>query len=91
MTLENLKKKYKHLCFLIKGEFTAQDFNKEFGDGEDGGFMHMGKLTPDRRNLIISDAKSNLKDLLKKFPKLEEKEQKEEVQDKPVTKSKGKK
>ena len=85
MTLANLKKQYKHLNFLIKGEFTAQDFNKEFGDGEDGGFMHMGKLTTDRINLIISDAKKNLSELLKKYPELEVKEEVKEA------KSKGKK
>lgn len=69
MTKANLEKLYKHYSFLVKGEFTAQDFNKEFGDSE--GFMHMGKLTPDRRELIISNAKSNLKELLKKYPELE--------------------
>ena len=82
MTKENLKKLYKHFSFLAKGEFTAQDFDKEFGSGEDGGFMHMGRLTSDRRKLIISDAKKNLKELLKKYPELEEKEE---------VKSKGKK
>ena len=76
MTLINLQKKYKHLSFLAKGEFRAQDFDREFGDGEDGGFNHMGKLTGDRRNLIISDATKNLKSLLKKYPKLEVKETK---------------
>ncbi len=91
MTLENLKKKYKHLNFLIKGDFTAQDFNKEFGDGEDGGFMHMGKLTTDRRLLIISDAKKNLKDLLKKFPELEVKEEVKKTNTESKTTSKGKK
>jgi len=88
MTLRNLKKQYKHLNFLIEGKFTAQDFNKEFGDGEDGGFMHMGKLTQDRRNLIISDAKKNLSELLKKFPELEVKEEVKEVKE---SKSKGRK
>ena len=87
MTKETLKKLYKHFSFLSKGEFKAEDFNKEFGDGEDGGFMHMGKLTPDRRLLIISDAKQNLKELIKKHPEVEEKEVKEEK----GTKSKGKK
>ena len=82
MTKENLKKLYKHFSFLTKGEFTAQDFDKEFGSGEDGGFMHMGRLTSDRRKLIISDAKRNLKDLLKKYPELEAK---------PETKPKEKK
>ena len=88
MTLENLKKKYKHLSFLIKGEFLAEDFNKEFGDGEDGGFNHMGKITADRRNLIISDAKKNLKSLLKKYPELEVKETKPKEDSKKLSKEK---
>ena len=77
MTKETIQKLYKHFSFLTKGQFTAQDFNKEFGDGEDGGFMHMGKLTSDRIALIISNAKDNLKELVKKFPELENKEVKE--------------
>lgn len=75
MTLENLKRIHKHYLFLVKGNFEAQNFNKEYGAGEDGGFSHMGKLTPDRRELIISNAKENLKSLLKKYPSLEEKEE----------------
>ena len=74
MTLINLQKKYKHLSFLTKGNFRAQDFDREFGDGEDSGFNHMGKLTADRRNLIISDAKTNLKKLVEKYPELKVKE-----------------
>lgn len=89
MTLDNLKKLYKHYSFLIKGKFEPEDFNKEFGSGEDGGFMHMGKLTSDRRKLIISDAKENLKNLVKKYPDLKVKE---EVKEEPKEdKSKGKK
>ena len=93
MTLENLKKLYKHFSFLSKGNFTPQDFNKEFGDGEDGGFMHMGKLTSDRKQLIIANATQNLKNLVKKYPKLEEEEVEEikEVDKVKVSKSKGKK
>ena len=89
MTLANLKKKYNHFLFLIKGEFTSADFDKEFGVGEDGGFNRMGKITADRRALIISDATKNLKSLLKKYPSLEVKEEqpKEEVE---VKKNKSK-
>ena len=77
MTLENLKKQYKHFLFLTKGNFTAQDFNKEFpGEKDNGGFSHMGKLTPDRKELIISDAKRNLSKLIKKHPEVIEKEEK---------------
>jgi len=74
MTLENLKKLYKHYSFLSKGNFTAEDFYKEFGDGEDAGFSHVGKLPSDRRKLIIADAQRNLKELLKKYPELKEEE-----------------
>lgn len=72
MTEYTLKKLHKHFTFLTKGNFSATDFNKEFGDGEDSGFAHMGKLTPDRVKLIISDAEANLKDLEKKYPFLKE-------------------
>lgn len=90
MTLDNLKKKLKHLIFLSKGEFRAQDFDREFGTDklEDSGFSHMGKLTTDRKLLIISDAKRHLKNLLKKYPELEVKKKVEEPKE---TKPKEKK
>ena len=66
MTEKNVLKLYNHLKFLAAGNFTAQDFNKEYGEGEDGGFMHMGKLTSDRRKLIMADAKRAIKRLEEK-------------------------
>lgn len=95
MTKENLKKLYKHYSFLTKGNFTAQDFDKEF-EGKDSGFAHVGKLTPDRKQLIISDAKRHLMELIDKYPELAETEKKIPVEpvepkEEKETKSKGKK
>ena len=81
MTEATLKKFHKHYTFLSKGEFTSADFNKEFGDGENGGFSHMGKLTSDRIKLITADAKRNLLEMEEKHPFLK---------DKPIEKSKKK-
>lgn len=90
MTLNNLKKLYKHFSFLSSDTFTAESFNKEFGDG----FMHMGKLPADRRALIVSDAKKNLKDLIDKYPELNERKKEvvkaKEVEEKKLNNSKGK-
>ena len=72
MAKETLVKLHKHFTFLSKGEFSAADFNKEYGEGEDGGFSHMGRLTSDRIQLIVANAKRNLLEMEEKHPFLKE-------------------
>jgi hypothetical protein len=73
MTKDNLVKLHKHYSFLSKGKFSSADFSVE-GINEDAGRTMVGKLTPHRVALIVSDALINLKDLETKYPFLKEKE-----------------
>jgi hypothetical protein len=76
---ENLIKKYKHNQRLAEGKFSEIDFNKNYGSG---GRMDMGEMSPERKQLIISDAKERIKELESKFPFLTGKEEvKEEVKE----------
>lgn len=73
MTLENVKKQYKHFCKLARGEFSERDFDITSGTNKDGneeGITLQGKITPQRRQLIISNALRHQKDIEKKFPDL---------------------
>jgi len=63
MTKEHVIEQYKHFCFLADGNFSERDFDVELPagtkDSGDDGFMRMGKMSPERRLLIQSDAKAN--------------------------------
>lgn len=69
MTKANVKRLYDHFCFLAKGEFDEDTFKKEYGDG---GSMTMGRITKERKSLIITDAKTAKAKLEKQFPELVE-------------------
>jgi hypothetical protein len=75
MTKENLIKKYKHNLFLAEGKFTEGDFDRVY-KGKESGRMQMGEMSPQRRELIISDAKGRLKEMERKFPWITGKEEK---------------
>ena len=79
MTLENVQKQYKHFCKLSRGEFNERDFdikigedrNKEEGKEEsESGITLQGKMTPQRVELIKSNALRHKLDIEKKFPQL---------------------
>lgn len=95
MAKSSLIKLHKQFTFLSKGEFSREDFSKEFGDGDDAGWDHVGKLPGDRIKLIISDAKRNLAKLEKKHPFLKELNEKpvevKEEEEKPKTTKKKEK
>lgn len=70
MTLENVKKDYKYFCKLAKGEFNERDFDKRYGTNEgksEEGITLQGKMTPQRVDLIKSNALRNKLDIEKKF------------------------
>ena len=80
MTQENIIKLHKHFSYLAEGNFLERDFDSDLGSG---GISSMGKMTPERRALIISDSKKNKEDLERKFSFLKEKEEvKEKVSNK---------
>ena len=68
---ETILKNYKHNKSLAEGKFQEADFDFKLGTGE-GGRTQMGEMSPERKQLIISDAKERLNELIKKFPWLEE-------------------
>ncbi len=72
---ENLLKKYKHNLKLAEGNFSETDFSKNYGSG---GRMDQGEMSPQRRELMISDAKERIKEMESKFPWLTGKEEKKE-------------
>lgn len=91
MAKETILKLYKHFLFLANGDFSEEAFRKEFGSE---GFTSMGRMSPERRALIVSDAKRNIKELEAKFPYLlESKKEVSVVETQPIvetkTKSKG--
>ena len=73
MTKENVIKLYKHFCYLAEGNFAERDFDVEFPAGtsqaDDDGYSRMGKFTPERRLLIISDAKRHKEEMENKKDK----------------------
>ena len=106
MTLENLKKNYERLKWLISGEFTERDFDykidatdnplgKEKGEG---GWSTMGsfvnKVGEKRKELIIFKAKRTLERFELKYPEfkvtIESKDTEKTLKEKE-TKSKEKK
>lgn len=85
MTKDNLRKQYKWFKFLSTGKFSEEDFKREYKDQE--GFSSVGIMPQDRKLLIISDAKRNLKELISKHPFLES----EDKPKKTISKEKEKK
>jgi hypothetical protein len=75
---ETILKNFKKDTLLAEGRFSEGDFDKNFGSG---GRMQMGEMSPQRKELIKSDAKRRLDKLIKKFPWLIEGEKKEEVKE----------
>lgn len=75
MTKENLIKMHNHFSKLAAGDFTARDFDEESEsscDGEDGGMMRMGKLTPERIALVKSTALTNKLEMEVNHPELKD-------------------
>jgi hypothetical protein len=72
---ENLLKKYKHNKALAEGNFEESDFHRSYGSG---GRTEMGEMSPQRKQLIISDAKERLKEMESKFSWITGKEEKKE-------------
>lgn len=73
MTKATIEKLYKHFSKLAEGKFEESDFDFKLGAGE-GGRTQIGEMSPERKQLIISDAKRNKEELEKKFPFLTGKE-----------------
>lgn len=94
MTWENVQKQYRHYCKLAKGEFNERDFDRTSGTNEgenEEGITIQGKMTPQRVDLIKSNALRHKLELERKFPQLTEQVQEEKPTEEKKTKSKGKK
>lgn len=66
MSKETVLKSYNYYKYLVSEDFTEQDFNQNYGKG---GSMTMGEMTPERKQLIVSDAKRKIQELeTKTFP-----------------------
>ncbi len=94
MTLENVKKQYIYFCKLAKGEFNERDFDSTSGTNKGGneeGITLQGKMTPQRVDLIKSNALRNKLDIEKKFPQLIEQVEEVKPTEEKKTKSKEKK
>lgn len=65
MTLENVKRLHTHFSKLAEGNFTENDFFVEIPakPGGEPGRMSLGKMSPQRRELIISDAKRHKEEI----------------------------
>jgi len=73
MTKESILRLHKHFSILAAGNFNERDFTVETPakrPGEEGGRMSLGKMSPQRRELIISDAKRHMADIERKFPNM---------------------
>lgn len=71
MVKQNIERLHKHFSFLAEGTFNERDFSIEVPakrPGEEGGRMSLGKMKPERRELIISDAKRHKAEIEAKFP-----------------------
>lgn len=66
MTKENIVRLYAHFCKLAEGDFSEDSFKVELSK-KDGGRVTMGEMSPERRELIIADAKANKEKLEKDF------------------------
>lgn len=83
MTSQNIERLYKHYSSLTEGKFTEKDFYFELkaADEDNNGTTSMGKMSDERRNLIISDANVAKLDMEEKYPYLLENEKpKEKIQ-----------
>lgn len=67
MTKENLIRLYDHFSFLASGKWNERNFDHDLGNE---GRIAMGKMTPDRVKLIISDALANKIAMEYKYPQL---------------------
>lgn len=73
MSLRNVKKLYKHFCYLSEGKFNERDFDFEVkgkNPKDEAGTIVQGKLTAERISLIKSDAIRHKIELERKFPQL---------------------
>lgn len=71
MAKQNIERLHKHFSFLAEGTFNERDFFVEYPGkrpGEESGRMSLGKMSPQRRELIISDAKRHKAEIEAKFP-----------------------
>lgn len=75
-------KNYRHNTKLAEGKFAESDFNFKL-KGE-GGRTDVGDMSPQRRQLIISDAKERLRKLEAKFPWLKDGKKEEVKEEKNV-------
>ncbi len=94
MTLENLQKSHAHYSKLARGEFNERDFDRTSGTNEsenEVGVTIQGKMTPQRRDLIKSNAIKHKAELERKHPQFKEKVEQAKPVEKEETKSKEKK
>jgi len=73
MTKESILRLHKHFSILADGKFIERDFTVETPakrPGEEPGRMSLGKMSPQRRDLIIADAKRHMAEIEEKFPNL---------------------
>jgi hypothetical protein len=93
MTKETIQRHYEWFKFLSSGQFTERDFDFQTKErdrrGEEAGRMTIGKMSQARINLIKSDAKRHLDNLIKKHPwVLEQKEEEKPLNAKNILKNK---
>lgn len=84
MGVESILRLHKHFSILAKGDFNERDFTFEVParrPGEEAGRMSLGKMSPQRRELIVTDAKRHMAEIEKKFPNLFKAEPKTKVKD----------
>ena len=81
MTDENAKKKYTHLKNIIAGKYSTERYDPKKDPNEE---INLDKVS---NELMVSDARLNLADLLKKRPNIQFEEAEPEVKDEaePVT------
>jgi hypothetical protein len=74
MTRENLIRLHKRFTILSEGKFNERTFDFELtaDDPDNSGRTHMGRMTPERIELIRSDAKRHKLDMEQKYPFLAE-------------------
>ena len=83
MTWENVQKQYKYFCKLVKGEFNERSFDSTSGTNEgeaEEGITLQGKMTPQRVELIKSNALRSKKDIEKKYPEIIEQPKSKEME-----------
>ena len=94
MSYEYILEKYKRACNLIEGKFTERDFDSIVpakNKGDEGGHTTMGKMSPQRKELIMSNALRRKLDIEEKFPQvIEDSKPKEKKETKPKEKKETK-